>query len=83
MSYKVEHNGKSVELPNFTDLPVGLVRKARNLAQDEQMWFMLENLLDEKSLAVIDEMSISEFGTVMNEWTQGAPVGESLKSSKS
>ena len=50
---------------------------------DEQMWFMLEAVLDEKGLAVVDTMSLSEFTEAMNGWTQGAPLGESLQSSKS
>ena len=50
---------------------------------DEQMWFMLETVLDEKGMAVIDSMSLSEFTQAMNGWTQGAPLGESLQSSKS
>lgn len=82
MSYEIKHNGKTVKLPDFKNLPVGVVRKARNLNQEEQMWFIIENVLGEKELAVIDELSISEFSEAMNGWTQGAPVGESLQSSK-
>jgi len=50
---------------------------------DEQIWFILETVLDIKGMAVIDSMSLSEFTEAMNGWTQGAPLGESLKSSKS
>ena len=83
MTYTIEHNSKKVVLPTFTNLPVGVIRKARKMEADEQMWFMLESILDEKSMAVIDTMSLSEFTDAMNGWTQGAPLGESLQSSKS
>ena len=83
MTYTIEHNNKKVVLPTFTNLPVGVIRKARKMEADEQMWFMLESVLDEKGLAVVDTMSLSEFTEAMNGWTQGAPLGESLQSSKS
>lgn len=83
MSYTIEHNNKKVVLPTFTNLPVGVIRKARKMEADEQMWFMLESVLDDKAMAVIDTMSLSEFTEAMNGWTQGAPLGESLQSSKS
>jgi len=83
MNYTIEHKGKKITLPAFTNLPVGVIRKARKMEADEQMWFMLETVLDEKGMAVIDSMSLSEFTEAMNGWTQGAPLGESLQSSKS
>ena len=83
MTYTIEHNNKKVVLPTFTNLPVGVIRKARKMEADEQMWFMLEAVLYEKGLAVVDTMSLSEFTEAMNGWTQGAPLGESLQSSKS
>ena len=83
MSYTIEHNGKKIVLPDFTNLPIGVIRKVRKLEADEQMWFMLESVLDEKALALVDTMSLGEFTEAMNGWTQGAPLGESLKSSKS
>lgn len=83
MSYKIEHNGKTVELPDFKNMPVGVIRKARKLDQEEQMWFIIETVLDEKQLAVIDSLDIGEFNELMNGWTQGAPLGESSQSSKS
>jgi hypothetical protein len=83
MTYKIEHKGKTVELPDFKDLPVGLIRKARKENQDELMWVVLESVLDAKALDIVDSMSMTEFNEAMTGWTQGAPLGESLKSSKS
>ena len=83
MSYVIEHKGKKLELPNFQELPVGIVRKSRNLPEEEQSWFILEGLLNEKQLAVIDTMTVKEFAEFMNGWTQGAGLGEYSQSSKS
>ena len=83
MSYTLQHKGKKVTLPDFKDLPVGVIRKARKESPDEMMWVVVETVLDEKALALIDTMSISEFNEAMMGWTQGAPLGESLQSSKS
>lgn len=80
MSFKLEHKGKSITLPDFKDIPVGVIRKARKLTQDEQMWFILESILSDKDLEILDSLPISDFTTAMNSWTQGAPLGESLKS---
>lgn len=81
MSYTIETNGKKITLPDFKSMPVGVVRKARKFSSDEQMWFILESILDEKQLEILDSMSLTDFTTAMNGWTQGAPLGESLKSS--
>lgn len=83
MSYTIKHGGKTITLPDFKTMPVGVIRKGRKLGQDEQMWFILESILDEKHLAILDTMTLDEFGAAMTEWTQGAPLGESLKSSDS
>lgn len=80
MSFKLEHKGKSITLPDFKDIPVGVVRKARKLSADEQMWFILESLLSDKDLEILDGMGVSEFSKAMNSWTQGIPLGESLQS---
>jgi len=82
MSYAIEHNGKKIDLPDFKELPVGVIRKARKVDAEEAMWFILEEVLDEKNLAVIDSMPLSVFTEAMNGWTQGAPLGESSQSSK-
>lgn len=81
MSYKIEHKGKTVTLPDFKEIPVGVVRKARKLGPEDQMWFILEEVLDDKQIDLLDTMSISDFTKAMNGWTQGAPLGESLQSS--
>ena len=83
MSYVIEHNKKKITLPAFTELPVGVIRKARKMDADEQIWFVLEAVLTEKDIAVLDSMSVTEFAEAISGWTGGTPVGESLQSSKS
>lgn len=83
MSYTIEHKNKKIVLPDFNELPVGIVRKARKVDPDEQMWFILEGVLSEKDMEIIDGMTIKEFTEAMNAWTQGVALGESLQSSKS
>lgn len=80
MSYKIEHGGKTVELPDFKEMPVGVIRKARKADPEDAMWLILEEILPEKQLAVIDTMSLSEFTQAMKGWTQGADLGESSQS---
>lgn len=76
MSYTYDHKGKTVKLPDFKEIPVGLVRKIRKEPEADQPWLILETLLDEKQLAVVDTMTIPEFTEFMNGWTQGANLGE-------
>jgi len=83
MSYTVTHKSKKITLPDFTDLPVGVIRKARKMDADEQIWFVLESVLTEKDIATLDSMSVTEFAKAISGWTGGTPVGESLQSAKS
>lgn len=80
MSYTIEHGGKKIVLPDFKEMPVGVVRKARNAEAEDAMWLILENILDEKQLAIIDTMPLSQFTDAMSKWTQGAALGESSQS---
>ena len=76
MTYKVEQKGKTVDLPAFGDLPTGIIRKARKETDQDQTWFILEELLSDKDLAVLDSMPLSEFAKHMKAWTGGVSLGE-------
>lgn len=76
MSYTFEHNKKKIELPDFKELPIGIVRKSRKLPEEEQTWFILEEILDAKTLEIVDSMSVKQFTDMMAGWTQGAQLGE-------
>ena len=76
MSYVLKHKNKTIELPTFQDVPVGVLRQARHLNEQEQTWFILEFMLDEKELAILDELPLSEFAKHMKAWTGGVALGE-------
>jgi hypothetical protein len=76
MGYVIEHNGKTVELPVFGDIATGVLRKARLESESDQAWFILENVLDAKALAVIDTLPLSEFAKHVQAWTNGVSLGE-------
>ena len=54
MGYVIEHKGKKIELPDFGQIPTGVVRKARTEDVNNQTWFILESLLNDKELEVLD-----------------------------
>ena len=76
MSYTLKHKNKTIELPDFNNIPVGVLRKARNLNEQEQTWFILESVLDENALAILDELPLFEFAKHMKAWTGGVALGE-------
>jgi hypothetical protein len=76
MSYTITHNNKKVMLPDFGDIPTGIVRKARTEKVENQTWFILEELLTPKDLEVIDSLPLSEFTKHMTGWTNGVGLGE-------
>lgn len=76
MSYKIEYQGKTVDLPSFGEIPTGVVRKARKQDVEDQTWFILEELLTPKDLAVIDSLPLNEFTKHMTGWTNGVGLGE-------
>lgn len=82
-TFTFKHDGKSYTIPKFTDLPVGVIRKARRAKDDADMAFtIIESVMGEGSaeLEAIDAMSTTEFQEFVLEWTQGAGVGEASSS---
>lgn len=80
-NFEYAWNGKKVKLPTFGNLSAGVLRKTRN-AKDpmDQAFLMIEAVADEKTLEIIDEMSVEDFGKMIAEWAQGTTVGESSDS---
>lgn len=76
MSYVIEHKGKKISLPDFGQIPTGVVRKARTEDVNNQTWFILESLLSPKELDVLDELPLNEFTKHMTGWTNGVGLGE-------
>jgi hypothetical protein len=52
------------------------MRKARLETDSNQAWFILENVLDAKQLAVIDALPLSKFAEHITAWTNGVSLGE-------
>lgn len=83
----VTATGAEITLPRQDQLPVGVIRKARKLSEDEQVWSFIEAVADEDSLASIDALPLSEFQEFITAWTSGKPeegeagLGESDQSS--
>ena len=80
-NYTFEHQGKKITLPAFSEIPFGAFRKARDASNEmDRAGIIFENVLDAKSLAVIDSMTLVELGEVLAGWTAGASLGESSES---
>lgn len=72
--YEVDSKRK-VTLPKFGEVPFGVVRKSRKMDPEEQFYFMFEELLDEKGLAVLDSLTSEQVGDLMDQWQAEAGVG--------
>lgn len=84
MSYKFELNGKEYELPDFSNLPIGVIRKSRKFPNDLDAAFsIIENVVGVESelLEVLDVLPVSEFNKFLEGWTTGVSLGESSASS--
>jgi len=76
MSYKIEYKNKTIQLPGFNEMPVGVLRKARHEDEANQSWFILEQVLEPKDLEVLDSLPLGEFTKHMQAWTGGMALGE-------
>lgn len=84
MSYKFELNGKEYELPDFNNLPMGVIRKSRKFTNElDSAFSIIESVADGNSdlLDELDKLPVSEFNKVLEGWTTGASLGESSGSS--
>jgi hypothetical protein len=81
--YEFQHKGKKYKLPNFADIPMGALRKARKGKDELDVTFtMVEQMVGEDSpvLAAIDDMNAAQFQELISGWTQGAGLGEAQRS---
>jgi hypothetical protein len=80
LKFTFTQDGEEYTIPRFTDLPTGVIRKARKAEDDlDRVFTILENVLglDCPELDAIDRMTTSEFAEFLKEWTGGVAVGES------
>lgn len=68
-----------VSLPKFKTLKFGVVRKLRTMPEYEQVYFLLEQAADDKTLAILDELQMEELGALLTAWQEDSmvTVGES------
>ena len=69
-----------ITVPKFKkSLKSGLLRRIRNLDEQQQMYELLEAVCDEAALKVTDELDIEELQEFMLAWQQdsGVSLGES------
>lgn len=76
MAYIIEHAGKKISLPDFSEISTGAIRKARHESDENKVWVILEEVLSPKDLDALDKLPLSEFTTHMSAWTKGVSLGE-------
>ena len=64
-----------IVLPSLSYLKPGLVRRLRRMNGTDQMYSLFEEVLDEKTLEVIDEMDPDEFEAMREQWHKHSGVG--------
>lgn len=71
--------GKKIAVPKFKHLPVGVVRRSRNLAPAEQIFAAIEAVCDDKTLTLIDAMTAEDLNGFVKAWQSdsGVTAGES------
>lgn len=71
-----------ITLPSLSYLKPGLVRRLRRLNGTDQMYTLLEEVLDDDTLAVIDEMDPDDFDAMREQWHKhsGIDMGKSAAS---
>lgn len=80
--FHYEYDGKKINLPKFSNLPFGVIRKLRKQDETDQMFLLFEETADDRSLKVIDSMTVDEVAKLMEAWQKdgGVTVGESSAS---
>jgi hypothetical protein len=81
--YQFERGGETYELPAFGSLKSGVIRRIRNMDLGDAFYELLESCTDERTLAAIDDMSMTELGDLLAGWQRQAEVtlGELQRSS--
>lgn len=69
-----------ITLPHPAKIPFGTLRKANQLTEAEQLFFMFDKLASEEALAILDQLDMVEIMTIHQAWSQGAALGESVSS---
>jgi hypothetical protein len=74
--------GVEIVLPHVDKIKGGAIRKYRKLPEIDMMFSILEDMLDEPTLAKIDDLDQKDLNDLFVAWQKaGASVGESSGSS--
>ena len=67
--------GDLIEAPHFEDaMTAGFVRKHRNDSVEEQMFALVEEALEDESLAAFDKLRPSEMEDFYTKWQEHAGI---------
>ena len=79
-TYTFTIDGEEYTIPIFSQMPIGIVRKTRNITDDmDKAFTILESVLDKdnKALEAIDTLTIDEFAEWQKGWLGDVSAGES------
>lgn len=74
-------DGGEIVLPHVSKIKSGLIRKYRKLEEMDMIYSIIEDLVDDDTLAKLDELEQGQLEDFMTKWQAGASVGESAGSS--
>lgn len=72
--YRFTRGGKKYTLPRFDSIKPGIIRRVRKLDQADAMFTILEQVADEETLAVLDDMEMPDFDKVIVGWAEHSGV---------
>lgn len=73
--------GQQITLMNWLHIKPGILRDASKQGSDfDMLWHVLETTCDEANLALVKNLDSLPWGELMNQWQQGAALGESSSS---
>lgn len=78
--FEWEHDGQLFTIPLASKIKAGIIRRASKHASEVgQIFAIFEEIVDQDTLAIIDDMSLDELGEMFVAWQQhgGETVGES------
>lgn len=79
-TFTFTYEGKTYTIPSIKSMPNGIIRKTRKIQDDiDKSYTIIELLVGEDSevMAVFDSMSVAEFTDFIEQWSEGASLGES------
>lgn len=76
----IETSKGPIALPHPAKIPFGTLRKASQLSDAEQLFYMFNELASADVLEILDALDMVEIMTIHQRWSQGAALGESSSS---